>query len=33
MRLVGGRGADPGRVTVAGDQALGRAVAENLAFL
>ncbi len=33
MRLVGGRGADPAAVEVAGDDALGRAVVANLAFV
>lgn len=33
MRLVGGRGADAGRVTVTGDEALGRAVVANLGYM
>ena len=33
MRLVGGRGADPGRVSVEGDPALGAAIVGNLAFM
>lgn len=32
-RLCGGRGADPGAVEIAGDEALGRAVVDNLAFM
>src|SRR5690606_24173300 len=32
-RLCGGRGADPGAVAIAGDEALGRAVVENLGFM
>jgi uncharacterized protein (TIGR03083 family) len=33
MRLVGGRGADPGGVTVEGDATLGEAVVANLAYM
>jgi uncharacterized protein (TIGR03083 family) len=33
MRLVGGRGADPGAVAVDGDAALGAAVVDNLAYM
>jgi uncharacterized protein (TIGR03083 family) len=33
MRLVAGRGADPGKVAVEGDAALGAAVVDNLAYM
>jgi MDMPI C-terminal domain len=33
MRLAGGRGADPGRVAISGDTALGERIVANLAFM
>jgi uncharacterized protein (TIGR03083 family) len=33
MRLVAGRGADPGKVAVEGDAALGASVVDNLAYM